>query len=142
MAAEPAHVASDRIPPAKPSAARPDRADAHGKHEECGYSAAVCRPLAAIRPMSSASSVYSRTARPFGLSPAPSLLVTVDLKPSFWASRRRSEAWTTGRTPPASEISPKYTASGGSGELESEEISAAATARSAAGSLTFNPPAT
>ena len=51
-------------------------------------------------------------------------------------------ACATGRTAPESEISPKYTASAGSGALASEETSAAATARSAAGSLMRRPPAT
>jgi hypothetical protein len=62
--------------------------------------------------------------------------------PSFAASLRRAAVYATGRTAPDKDISPKYTASAGSGALASEETSAAAAARSAAGSWMRSPPAT
>jgi len=52
----------------------------------------------------------------------------------FAASFSRAELCATGRTAPDSEISPKYTASTGNGALASDDTSAAAAARSAAGS--------
>src|SRR6266851_2012492 len=62
--------------------------------------------------------------------------------PSFAASFSRAEVCATGRTAPDSEISPKYTASVGSGALTSDDTRAAAAARSAAGSWIRRPPAT
>src|SRR5688500_17950291 len=55
-------------------------------------------------------------------------------KPSLAASRRRKLAWATGRISPESETSPNQMPRNGSGLSASAETSAAATARSAAGS--------
>ena len=63
-------------------------------------------------------------------------------KPSFAASFNRASPCVTGRTSPDNPISPKATARRGAGVSVSEETSAAATARSAAGSATRKPPAT
>lgn len=55
-------------------------------------------------------------------------------KPSFAASLSRSGAWATGLISPESAISPRITQSLGTGRSDIAETSAAATARSAAGS--------
>ena len=73
---------------------------------------------------------------------AGALLGAFTAKPSFAASLRRASAWATGRTRPDRPISPKTTVSAGTGVSVSAETSAAATARSAAGSLMRRPPAT
>src|SRR5260221_195233 len=64
------------------------------------------------------------------------------VKPSLPASLRRASAWPTGRTSPDRPISPKITVSAGIGRKLSADTSAAATARSAAGSAMRKPPAT
>jgi hypothetical protein len=63
-------------------------------------------------------------------------------KPSFAASRSRASRWLTGRTSPPSPISPNTTMSPGTCSSASDDTTAAATARSAAGSLIRRPPAT
>src|SRR3954453_6731355 len=63
------------------------------------------------------------------------------VKPSLAASLSLISACATGRTRPDSAISPNTTMSGGTGISVSAETSAAATARSAAGSTMRNPPA-
>ena len=67
---------------------------------------------------------------------------TAALKPSLWASLRRKGACRTARTAPDRAISPKKTRSGASASWPTDESRAAAAARSAAGSVIFNPPAT
>src|SRR6185437_6003398 len=64
------------------------------------------------------------------------------VKPSLPASLRRASACPTGRTSPERPISPKITVSAGTGRRLKAETSAAATARSAAGSAMRKPPAT
>ena len=64
------------------------------------------------------------------------------LNPSFEASLRRTLLWLTGRTSPERPISPNTTTSAGTGTPVIDDTNAAATAKSAAGSLIRNPPAT
>jgi hypothetical protein len=63
-------------------------------------------------------------------------------KPSFAASLSRASACPTWRISPERPISPNTTVSAGTGSKLKAESSAAATARSAAGSLMRKPPAT
>ena len=63
-------------------------------------------------------------------------------KPSLAASFNRASARATARTSPDRPISPKTTVSGGTGTPLTDDTRAAATARSAAGSPIFSPPAT
>jgi hypothetical protein len=65
-----------------------------------------------------------------------------EVKPSFRASFNLFSVWLTGRSAPERLISPKTTVSGASGVPSRADRSAAATARSAAGSEIFSPPAT
>jgi 4-hydroxyacetophenone monooxygenase len=62
--------------------------------------------------------------------------------PSLVASLRRASIWLTARTSPARPTSPNTTVAGATAVSNAEEIRAAATARSAAGSLIRRPPAT
>ena len=64
------------------------------------------------------------------------------VKPSLAASFSRDSLCPTARTSADKPISPKTTVSAGAATPVSEEIKAAATAKSAAGSLIFRPPAT
>ena len=64
------------------------------------------------------------------------------VKPSLAASFKRTSGWLTGRTSPDRLISPKQAVPSGIGLSLIEDISAAATARSAAGSPMRRPPAT
>ncbi len=63
-------------------------------------------------------------------------------KPSLAASFRRISVLATGLTSPERLISPNTTQSCGSAASRAEDTRAAAAARSAAGSVTFRPPAT
>ena len=78
----------------------------------------------------------------FALPRAGGKGATAVSKPSLAASFNRCGVRGTGRTSPVSPISPNSTVSAGTGCLEIEDTSAAATARSAAGSLSRRPPAT
>ena len=64
------------------------------------------------------------------------------LKPNLAASLSRASTRDTALTSPESPISPKTTVSGGTGTPLTDDIRAAATARSAAGSPIFRPPTT
>src|SRR5579871_1012316 len=82
-------------------------------------------------------------------SPLPATLrrpadlgIKASVKPNFSASLRRCSVWPTALTSPPSPISPKITSPAGTGRSNREETSAAATARSAAGSPILSPPAT
>ena len=63
------------------------------------------------------------------------------LNPSLYASFKRELGWLTALISPDRPISPKMTVSAGSGLLVIDEITAMATAKSAAGSEIFKPPA-
>ena len=69
-------------------------------------------------------------------SPATAAGTIAFSKPSLAASLRRSGACATGRSPPDSATSPKAIVSGGTGRSDNADTRAAATARSAAGSIT------
>ena len=58
------------------------------------------------------------------------------------ASRSLASRWLTGRTSPPRPISPNTTMSAGTGSSDRDDTTAAATARSAAGSPMRKPPAT
>ena len=78
-----------------------------------------------------------------GLRLPPVCIGTLTLrKPRRAASAMRASTRATERTSPPSPTSPTKTASVGSGRLRTDDATAAMTARSAAGSVTFSPPAT
>src|SRR5690606_15062984 len=99
----------------------------------------------ANRRTSSARCLSARVSRPSAPRPRAARRLAgrmARLKPSFAASLMRLSIWLTGRTSPDSPSSPKTTVPAGNGWLVREEMTAAATARSAAGSLMRRPPAT
>jgi hypothetical protein len=103
--------------------------------------------MASIKRMASSTKKSSGVRRRLTLRPAASAPflaggVKALAKPSFCASLSRKSVRPTARTSPESATSPKATVSRGKGASASAEISAAATARSAAGSVMRKPPAT
>ena len=86
--------------------------------------------------------VTSRTEKPGGILPGP----LGDAGTTAWVKPSRATSWIlrlisgTGRTSPASPISPKHTSRWGSGRSWAADASAMHTARSVAGSVSRTPP--
>src|SRR5580704_11072165 len=116
------------------------RDDQHQSSPEVEEAHAPSHASPPIRLTASASRATAVSRTPAD-SPAPAG-PSACLKPSLAASFRRISVLATGLTSPERLISPNTTQSCGSAASRAEDTRAAAAARSAAGSVTFRPPAT